>query len=81
MVLGGPALFLAGHASFKFVVWRRVSWQRLGGVGGLTLLGILVPHASAVVLSACATGVVVAVAAADRIWPPPGPDGQAEAAD
>ena len=22
MILGGPALFLAGHAAFKFVVWR-----------------------------------------------------------
>jgi hypothetical protein len=24
MILGGPALFLLGHAAFKFVVWQRV---------------------------------------------------------
>jgi low temperature requirement protein LtrA len=26
LILGGPALFLAGHAAFKFVVWRVVPW-------------------------------------------------------
>ena len=30
MILGGPALFLAGHATFKLVVSRAVSWLRLG---------------------------------------------------
>ena len=29
MILGGPALFLAGHAAFKLVVWRLVSWPRV----------------------------------------------------
>lgn len=38
MILGGPALFLAGHAAFKFVVWRVVSWPRLAGIAGLALL-------------------------------------------
>jgi hypothetical protein len=28
MILGGPALFLAGHAAFKLVVWRYLSWPR-----------------------------------------------------
>ena len=32
MILGGPALFLAGHAAFKLVVWRFVSWPRLAGI-------------------------------------------------
>ena len=34
MILGGPALFLAGHAAFKMVVWRVLSWPRLAGFGG-----------------------------------------------
>ncbi len=71
LVLAGPALFLAGHAAFKAVVWRRISWHRIGAVGALALLGLLAPHVSALVLSACATTVVVAVIAADQLWPPP----------
>ena len=39
MILGGPALFLAGHAAFKFVVWGVVSWPRLAGIAVLALLG------------------------------------------
>jgi low temperature requirement protein LtrA len=71
LILGGPALFLAGHAAFKGVVWRRISWPRLGAVAVLALLGLLAPHVCALVLSACSVAVVVAVAAADQLWPPP----------
>ena len=71
LILGGPALFLAGHAAFKAVVWRRISWHRMGAVVVLALLGLLAPHVSAVVLSACSVAVVVAVIAADQLWPSP----------
>ncbi|WP_309244516.1 low temperature requirement protein A [Micromonospora parastrephiae] len=38
VILGGPALFLAGRASFEYEVFSRVSWSR--PVGVLALLGI-----------------------------------------
>ena len=40
MILGGPALFLAGHAAFKLVVWRYLSWPRVAGIAVLALLGL-----------------------------------------
>jgi hypothetical protein len=32
LVLGGTALFIAGHAAFKFAVWRVVPWTRLAAL-------------------------------------------------
>jgi len=37
MILGGPALFLLGHAAFKYVVWGYLSWPRLAGIAALAL--------------------------------------------
>jgi low temperature requirement protein LtrA len=80
MILGGPALFLLGHAAFKFVVWRFVSWPRLAGIAALALLALASRAIPALALAACAAGVVAAVAATDRLpWlprpadPPPEP--------
>ena len=59
--LGGPALYLAGHAGFKWMVWRRVSPSR---IGGLLALGALIPVAfvaSRLMLLALATAVLLAV--------------------
>jgi low temperature requirement protein LtrA len=67
MILGGPALFLAGHAAFKFVVWRHVSWTRIAGVAVLALLGLAAKAIPELGLAACAAGVVAAVAACDRV--------------
>jgi low temperature requirement protein LtrA len=67
MVLGGPALFLLGHAAFKAVVWGRVSWTRIGGAAVLAALGGLAPFVSALVLVVCAAVVVVGVAATDSL--------------
>ena len=53
MVLGGTALFLAGHAAFKAAVWGRVSWTRIGGIVVLAALGGLAPYVPALVLSGC----------------------------
>ena len=74
MILGGPALFLAGHAAFKLVVWRYVSWSRVAGVAVLALLGLAATAIPELGLAACAAGVVAAVAASDRLpglRPPP----------
>jgi len=74
MILGGPALFLAGHAAFKVAVWRYVSWPRVAGIAVLALLGLAAKAIPELGLAACAAGVVVAVAATDRLpglHPPP----------
>ena len=67
MILGGPALFLAGHAAFKLVVWRYVSWARVAGIVVLALLGLAARAIPELGLAACAAGVVAAVAASDRL--------------
>jgi low temperature requirement protein LtrA len=71
LILGGPALFLAGHAAFKYVMWRVVSWTRLAGVAALALLGAAAPVLPEIALAACAAAVVAVVAAADRRRPRP----------
>jgi low temperature requirement protein LtrA len=71
MILGGPALFLLGHAAFKYVVWGYLSWPRLAGIAALALLALAARAIPALALAACAAGVVVAVAATDRLpWLP-----------
>ena len=67
MILGGPALFLAGHAAFKLVVWRYLSWPRVAGIAVLALLGLAATAIPELGLAACAAGVVAAVAASDRL--------------
>ena len=79
MILGGPALFLAGHAAFKLVVWHFISWPRLAGIAGLALLALASKAIPALALAACATALVAAVAVTDRLrWLPrpaaPGPE-------
>jgi low temperature requirement protein LtrA len=71
MILGGPALFLAGHAAFKLVIWRYASWARLAGIAVLGLLGLAARTIPELALAACAAAVVAGVAAADRLpWLP-----------
>jgi low temperature requirement protein LtrA len=67
LILGGPALFLAGHAAFKLVVWRVLSWPRVAGIAVLALLGLVAKAIPELGLAACAAGVVIAVAATDRL--------------
>jgi len=73
LILGGPALYIAGHLAFKLTVWRALSAQRLAGLAVLGLLGIIAPHVTALVLSACAAATVLAVAIADYLTARPGP--------
>jgi low temperature requirement protein LtrA len=69
LILGGTALFIAGHAAFKIAVWRVVPWSRLAAVAILGLLGLAATHLSALALGACAAAVVIAVAALDHYTP------------
>jgi low temperature requirement protein LtrA len=76
MILGGVALFLAGHAAFEAVIWRTLSWSRIWALVVLGLLGLAAPQVSALALSACAAAVIIAIAALDhaRSRPAGGPD-------
>jgi low temperature requirement protein LtrA len=65
LILGGTALFIAGHLAFKLAVWRGLNWPRTAALGVLALLALLAPHVSRLILSCCAAAVVLAVAAAD----------------
>jgi low temperature requirement protein LtrA len=67
LVLGGPAMYVAGHLAFKLDVWRRLSWSRVAALAVLALLGLLAPHVTALALSACAAATVVGVAVADSV--------------
>ena len=67
LVLGGTALFLAGHAAFKIVVWRHVSWTRLGAVAVLAALGLFGKQLTGVALISFAAVGVIAVALSDRL--------------
>jgi low temperature requirement protein LtrA len=67
LVLGGTALFLAGHAAFKATVWRNVPLTRLAAIVVLGLLGTVATSTSALTLGALATVVVILVAVSDRL--------------
>jgi low temperature requirement protein LtrA len=64
-VLVGPALFLAGHALFKRLVFGRLSLARLLAIAALAALWPLGPSLSPLLLAAAATLVVAAVAVSD----------------
>jgi low temperature requirement protein LtrA len=74
-VLGGPALFLAGHALFKYTVFGVVSWSRLVAVA--LLIG-LIPVGfglSPLVIGLAATVVVAGVAIHESVFQPPATEG------
>jgi low temperature requirement protein LtrA len=65
VILGGPALFLAGRAIFEYQVFARVSWDRPIGLLVLAALApamLLVPP---VLVALAATAVLVGVAVSD----------------
>jgi low temperature requirement protein LtrA len=68
MVVGGPALFLAGHALFKRVIWGVISWPRVAAVAVLLLLLVLAPHITALALGLVVLAVLIAVAVSDRLY-------------
>jgi len=66
MVVGGAALFLAGHVLFKRVIWGVISWPRVVAIAVLLLLLLLAPRVTALALSILVVLVLVAVAVGDR---------------
>ena len=82
VILGGPALFLAGRALFEYVVFARVSRDRPIGLlilAALTLAMLLVPP---LIVALAATAVLAGIAVCDAARargrpsePPSPPDG------
>ncbi|MEU8216937.1 low temperature requirement protein A [Micromonospora taraxaci] len=65
VILGGPALFLVGRASFEYEVFSRVSWSRPGGILALLTIAPAALYVPPMVTSLGALLVLVAVAYAD----------------
>jgi low temperature requirement protein LtrA len=68
LVCGGTALFLAGHAAFKAVIWRVVPWSRLLAIVALAVLGLASADLSSEVLGLLALAIVLALIVVDRVW-------------
>ena len=77
VILGGPALFLAGRALFEYAVFARVSWDRPIGVLVLAALApamlLVPPLLVAIAATTVLAGVAVSDAARARGRPPEPP--------
>jgi low temperature requirement protein LtrA len=77
LLLGGPALFLAGLVLVKWALWGRVSWPRLAAIAVLGALALVATAMTALVLSLLVTVLLVGLAVWDvctegiRPWPVP----------
>jgi low temperature requirement protein LtrA len=67
LLLGGPALYLAGNALFKWSLWGYVPRSRIVAIAALAALVPVATVSSALVLGVCATAVVVALAVRDTV--------------
>jgi low temperature requirement protein LtrA len=67
MILGGSALYLAGHAAFNAIVWRTLPLTRLTAIVVLGLLGLAATRVSSLALGVLAAVVLIALAASDRL--------------
>jgi low temperature requirement protein LtrA len=67
LIIGGPALFLAGSSVFKVAIWNHISVSRAGGLVALGALSLLAMMASSLVLLAAVSAVLIAVVAYDLL--------------
>ncbi len=72
LIIGGPALFLAGGLWFKHSVFKVVSLPRAGGLAALALLVPAAPQLTPLALSAAATVILAVVAAWETLSRPQG---------
>ena len=74
MILGGPAVYLAGQALFRRTVFDRIQRSRIVGLAGVAaLVPLAVAEVSTLALLVAATAVIVAIAAYDT-WATRRPD-------
>jgi low temperature requirement protein LtrA len=71
LILGGPALFLAGGAWFKWAVFRTISRPRTSGLAMLGATVLAAPYLTPLTLSAAATAILVVIAAWETFTLPP----------
>ncbi len=67
MILGGCAIYIAGHALFKFMVFGVRPWTRLAAIVVLLGAAVVGPALPALVVGVFAAIVMMAVAVADRL--------------
>lgn len=67
VVLGGPALFVAGHGLFKRAVFGHFTRARVYALGALALLVPFYPLVTPLVLAAAVTVVLAALALSERL--------------
>ncbi|HEX5167232.1 MAG TPA: low temperature requirement protein A, partial [Thermomicrobiales bacterium] len=65
VILGGPALFLAGHTLYKLAIFGYFSRPRLAGIAALILLIPVASVTTPVALAALATTVIIGISIAD----------------
>jgi low temperature requirement protein LtrA len=67
VILGGPALFLAGRAAAEYAVLRRVPHSRLVGLTALAALAPALVRLSPLASGIAATGVLAGIVVADTV--------------
>jgi low temperature requirement protein LtrA len=65
VILGGPALFLAGRALFEYTIFARVSWTRPTGVLALAALTPVTLPLSPLIAATAGAAVLAGVATAE----------------
>jgi len=65
VLVGGPAIYLLGHALFRLRMAGSISWKRLGGALACVAAGLLGRDLDALVLALLVLAIVVAVIAAE----------------
>jgi len=66
-ILGGPALFVAGHALLKLALFGHLPWSHAIALVALAVLAPALLHSMPLVIAASATVVLLGVAAADTL--------------
>ena len=72
LIVGGPAIFLAGGVWFKHSVFKVISPPRVGGLALLALVALASPQLTALTLSAAVSLVLAVVAAWETVSRPQG---------
>jgi low temperature requirement protein LtrA len=67
VVVGGPALYLLGHALFRLRLAGSVSWKRLGGALACLAVGALGPFLPALGVASLVIVVLIAVIVAEHV--------------
>jgi low temperature requirement protein LtrA len=67
VIVGGPALYLAGHVLFRLRMARSLSWKRLAGAIGCLAAGLVGAFVPGLVVSALIVAVLVAVIGAEAV--------------